>query len=167
MTVFTVRATRTPGNQFSSRQMRSWIAEFLRQPHPLPADPGPGEDRISLNLPKESVRELAEFLDCPSSSALRRLALYSVGAPPAFLPSDFCDYAAADDQNAILGIIASVIALVCLAVFLFVIYRKGKLAKESTTQRHPLFHQAIVTSCRDSRVAEGAPKLNQINSLLA
>ncbi len=155
MTVFTVRTTNTPGNQFSSRQMRSWIAEFLRQPHPLPADPGPGEDRISLNLPEESVHELAEFLDCPSSSALRRLALYSVGESTAFLQGNCRDYAAVDDQNEILGIIVPIIVLGCLAVFLFVIYRKRKRAKEDTTQRHPLFHQAIVTSSKDSKVAEG------------
>jgi hypothetical protein len=155
MTVFTVRTTSTPGNQFSSRQMRSWIGEFLRQPHPLLPDPGPGKDRISLNLPEESVRELAKFLDCPSSSALRRLALYSVGPSSAFLPGHCRDYAVADDQNEILGIIVPIIALACLAVFLFVIYRKRKRAKEGTTQRHPLFHQAIVTSCEDSRVDEG------------
>jgi hypothetical protein len=59
----------------SSARMRSWIAEFLSEPHSLPPDPGPGEGRISLTLPGESVQALAGFLECTPSEALRRLAL--------------------------------------------------------------------------------------------
>jgi hypothetical protein len=59
----------------SSARMRSWIAEFLSEPYSPPPDPGPGEGRISLTLPGESVQALAGFLDCTPSEALRRLAL--------------------------------------------------------------------------------------------
>lgn len=149
MTIFTLRTTATLGSQLSSGQMRSWIAEFLRRPHPLPPDPGAGEDRISLNLPRESVRDLAGFLHCSSSSALRRLALNALRSSPA-VPAAHSDYAAPSDstwaepeyadedlmpsrmEDEILAMIVPVFLLLCLAVLLFVIYRKRKRAKECT-----------------------------------
>ena len=75
MTTFTLRTTGSLAEHLSSAKMRSMIAEFLRQPHTLPPDPGPGKDRISLTLPDESVCGLARFLRCSTSEALRRLAL--------------------------------------------------------------------------------------------
>jgi hypothetical protein len=71
---FTFRISAILGQNLSSAQMRTWIAEFLRQPHPLPPDPGPGDGRISLTLESEAVHALAGFLTCSPSSALRRLA---------------------------------------------------------------------------------------------
>ena len=56
---YTLRTTTSLGGQLSSGQMRSWIAEFLRRPRSLPADPGAGEYRLSLNLSDESVRDVA------------------------------------------------------------------------------------------------------------
>src|SRR5271154_2579443 len=89
---YTLRTTTALGGQLSSGQMRSWIAEFLRRPHPLPADPGAGEYRLSLNLSDESVRDLAGLLRCSSSSALRRIALNALQSSPA-LSATQTDYA--------------------------------------------------------------------------
>src|SRR5580692_4350705 len=90
MTIFTLRTTATLASQLSSGQMRSWITEFLRRPHALPPDPGAGDYRISLNLPNESVRDLAGLLHCSSSSALRRLALNALRSCPAVsAPSNY------------------------------------------------------------------------------
>jgi hypothetical protein len=75
MTTFTLRLTAPLAQHVSSARMRSWIAEFLREPHSLPPDPGPGEDRLSLTLPGESVQAVAGFLHCTPSEALRRHAL--------------------------------------------------------------------------------------------
>ena len=156
MTIFTVRTIATQGTQPNSALMRSWIAEFLRQPHPLPPDPGAGENRISLNLPRESVRDLAEFLHCSSSSALRRLALHALRSSPA-VPTAHSDSTWAEPEHAdqklmpsrledeIVGMFVLFFPLLCLAVLLFVIYRKRKRANEgsgittiSTTQESTL-----------------------------
>ena len=75
MTTFTLRLTAPLAQHVSSARMRSWIAEFLREPYSLPPDPGPGDGRISVTLPGESVQALAGFLHCTPSEALRRLAL--------------------------------------------------------------------------------------------
>jgi hypothetical protein len=75
MTTFTLRLTAPLAQHVNSARMRSWVAEFLNEPHSLPPDPGPGEGRISVTLPGESVQALAGFLHCTPSEALRRLAL--------------------------------------------------------------------------------------------
>jgi len=137
--------------------MRSWIAEFLRAPYSLPPDPGPGDDRISLTLPAESVHALAGFLRCSPSEALRRLALKATRPSPTVLaaqrelergngvwagsaPStweeseDSDEHPRPDVGDQVLGLIVSVvICLLCLAVVFFFSYRKGKLAKENMT----------------------------------
>lgn len=156
MTIFTVRTIATQGTQPSSALMRSWIAEFLRQPHPLPPDPGAGGTRTSLNLPPESVRDLAEFLHCSSSSALRRLALHALRSSSAddtpHSDSTWTEPEHADQnlmpsklEDEIVGMFILVFPLLCLAVLLFVIYRKRRRAKEgsgittiSTTQESKL-----------------------------
>lgn len=60
--------------RLSSGEMRSWLAQFLRNPYPLPPDPGSGYERISLTLPRELVGGVAEYLRCSPSEALRSLA---------------------------------------------------------------------------------------------
>jgi|SRR5580692_1963316 hypothetical protein len=140
---YTLRATTALGGQLTSGQMRTWIAEFLRRPHPLPADPGAGEYRISLNLPNESVRDLAGLLRCSSSSALRRLALNALQSSPA-LSAAQSDYAATSDstrakthhvdegflavmtEGELLGMLVLVSLLLSSVFLLFVIYRKRK-----------------------------------------
>jgi hypothetical protein len=140
---YTLRTTTALGGQLSSGQMRSWIAEFLRRPHPLRADPGAGEYRTSLNLSDESVRELAELLRCSSSSALRRLALNALQSSPA-LSATQTDYAGRSDsasartnrvgegflpvttEGEVLGMLVLASLLAGLAFLLFVIYRKLK-----------------------------------------
>jgi hypothetical protein len=79
MTTFTFRVSDSLADRLSSAQMRSWIAEFLRQPHPLPRDPGSGPARVSLTLPDDAVRAVAGHLGCSASEALRRLVADAVG----------------------------------------------------------------------------------------
>jgi len=74
MDTFTFRVPDSLAGRLSSVQMRAWLADFLRQPHILPADPGSGEERVSLTLPSEVVRHAATFLRCSQSVALRRIA---------------------------------------------------------------------------------------------
>lgn len=61
--------------------MRSWLTQFLRNPRSLPPDLGSGYERISLTLPRELVRDVAGYLCCPPSQALRRLAQERLGPP--------------------------------------------------------------------------------------
>jgi len=148
---YTLRTTTPFRGQLSSGQMRSWIAEFLRRPHPLPADPGAGEYRLSLNLPDESVRDLAGLLRCSSSSALRRLALNALQSSPA-LSAAQSDYAPTSDstrakthyvdegllavmtEREILGLLVLVSLLLSSALLLFVIYRKRKRRRNGRSQ---------------------------------
>ncbi len=74
MDTFTFRVPESLAGRLSSVQMRAWLADFLRQPHILPADPGSGDERVSLTLPSEVVRHAATFLRCSQSVALRRIA---------------------------------------------------------------------------------------------
>jgi len=143
---YTLRTTTALGGHLSSGQMRSWIAEFLRRPHPLPADPGAGEYRLSLNLADESVRDVAGLLRCPSSSALRRIALNALQSSPA-LSAAQTDYAGRSDsgrarsnrvdegflpvmtEGEIFGLLVAISLFLSLAFLLFVIYRKRKRRK--------------------------------------
>jgi hypothetical protein len=67
--------------RIGSAEMRSWLTQFLRNPHPLPSDPGSGHRRISLTLPSGLVRNAAFNLRCSPSEALRRLAREHLGPP--------------------------------------------------------------------------------------
>jgi hypothetical protein len=145
MTEFTVRTTTTLGNQLNSAQMRSWIAEFLRQPHRLPPDPGAGEHRSSLTLPGESVRDLTAYLRCSPSSALRRLALDAMRSSPAFLAAHGDDVATRDSTPAdpedgdedgraaeiVELLIPALFSALCFAVWIFLAYRKRKREEEA------------------------------------
>ena len=75
MATFTFRIPDDMAGRLSSAEMRSWLSQFLRNPHPLPPDPGSGNERTSLTLPRELVRDISGFLRCPPSQALRRLAM--------------------------------------------------------------------------------------------
>src|SRR5271157_4017982 len=79
MATFTFRIPDSMAGHLSSSEMRSWLTEFLRNPHPLPPDPGSGYERISLTLPKGLVQTAAFNLRCPPSRALRRLAQEHLG----------------------------------------------------------------------------------------
>jgi hypothetical protein len=145
MTEFTVRTTTTLGNQLNSAQMRSWIAEFLRQPHRLPPDPGAGEHRSSLTLPGESVRDLTAYLRCSPSSALRRLGLDAMRSSPAFLAAHSDDVATRDstwaepedgdmdgrEAEIVELIIPALFTALCFAVWIFLLYRKRKREEEA------------------------------------
>ena len=69
--------------------MRSWLEAFLREPHPLPPDPGPGYERISMTLSQGVVNAVSAHLGCSASAALRRIAVERTGAriPTAVLVS--------------------------------------------------------------------------------
>jgi len=79
MATFTLRIPDSMAGRLSSGEMRSWLTEFLRNPHPLPPDPGSGYERISLTLSKGLVQTAAFNLRCPPSQALRRLAQEHLG----------------------------------------------------------------------------------------
>ena len=81
MTTFTLRVSDSLAARVNSAQMRDWLDVFLRQPLPLPHDPGPGYERVSLTLTENSVHAAAAYLKCPISSALRRIAIERLGAP--------------------------------------------------------------------------------------
>jgi len=85
METFTFRISESLARRLSSAQMRDWLGEFQRQPCQLPADPGPGEARISLTLPEAQVRAVAGYLRCSASTALRRIALGATQPPIAVL----------------------------------------------------------------------------------
>jgi hypothetical protein len=81
VTTFTLRVSDSLAAGLSSAKMRASLDAFLCQPHPLPRDPGPGHERISLTLSEPSVNEAAAYLQCSASSALRRIAIHGLGAP--------------------------------------------------------------------------------------
>jgi hypothetical protein len=74
LTTITLRVSDSLASYLSSSQMRSWLDAFLRQPHLLPADPGPGDARVSLTLDQSAVDAVATRLRSSKSSALRQIA---------------------------------------------------------------------------------------------
>jgi hypothetical protein len=74
MTTFTLRAPNELTRQLSSAEMRSWLTDFVGNPHSLPPDPGSGDGRVSLTLPNDVVHVVAGYSRCSVSSALRRIA---------------------------------------------------------------------------------------------
>jgi|SRR4029077_5289157 len=74
MRTFTLRASNELAASLSSAEIRSWLDDFVRQPHALPIDPGSGNGRVSLTLPEGTVNSVAASCQCPISSALRRIA---------------------------------------------------------------------------------------------
>lgn len=74
MTTFTLRAPEEMTTMLTSAEMRSWLYDFIHQPHPLPPDPGSGYGRVSLTLPADAVNAVATYSNSAISSALRRIA---------------------------------------------------------------------------------------------
>jgi hypothetical protein len=75
---------RVPGawvGRVSSAEVKQWIADYFRNPQPLPADPGAGEGFLRLSLGKRAMRALAAATDEEPSSALRRLIRSRLGLP--------------------------------------------------------------------------------------
>lgn len=56
-----------------SGEVKGWLADYLRQPHPLPPDPGAGNERLFLSLPRRAVEALTREIGDTQSAALRRL----------------------------------------------------------------------------------------------
>src|SRR6266849_3209581 len=75
MATFTFRVSPDLAMRLTSARMRSWLDAFLQQPHALPVDPGPGDERISLTLSPRIVNAVAAHSGCSASSALRRIAI--------------------------------------------------------------------------------------------
>jgi hypothetical protein len=59
---FTFRIPDNMTGRLSSAEMRSWLTQFLHDPHPLPPDPGSGYERTSLTLPTGLVQTAASRL---------------------------------------------------------------------------------------------------------
>jgi hypothetical protein len=79
MTTFTLRAPEEITTRLTSAEMRSWLHEFIHQPHPLPPDPGSGYGRVSLTLPADAVNAVVRYSNSSTSSALRRIAAARLG----------------------------------------------------------------------------------------
>lgn len=73
MTTFTLRAPNELTRQLSSAEMRSWLTDFVGNPHSLPPDPGSGDGRVCLTLPNDVVHVVAGYSRCSVSSALDEL----------------------------------------------------------------------------------------------
>lgn len=99
MRTFTFRIPASLTERLNSREMRSWLREFLCQPRPLPPDPGTGDHRISLTLPTDQVQQLAGMLGCTPSSALRRLAVGELGFVSKTAPSPSLGVARAAERG--------------------------------------------------------------------
>jgi len=87
MATFTFRIPDSMVGRLGSAEMRSWLSQLLRNPRPLPPDPGSGYERISLTLPRELVRDVAGYLRCSPSIALRRVAAVYLGGLQAPIPA--------------------------------------------------------------------------------
>jgi hypothetical protein len=79
MTTFTLRAPEEITTSLTSAEMRSWLHDFIYQPHPLPPDPGSGYGRVSLTLPADAVNAVITYSNSSTSSALRRIAAARLG----------------------------------------------------------------------------------------
>ena len=79
MTTFTLRASEEITARLTSAEMRSWLHDFICQPHALPQDPGSGYGRVSLTLPVDAVNTVATYSKSAVSSALRRIAAERLG----------------------------------------------------------------------------------------
>ena len=84
---FTFRIPDELAGHLCSAQMSSWLADFLRHPSSLPQDPGSGEKRISLSLPKDLVLDASKRVGCSHSETLRRIAVKELGLFSVPLPS--------------------------------------------------------------------------------
>jgi len=83
MQTFTLRIPGSWAGRLSSERVRDWLAAFLQRPTPnLPPDPGAGDSRVSLSLPKRAVKVVSGLLDETESGALRRIIAARVGALP-------------------------------------------------------------------------------------
>jgi hypothetical protein len=157
METFTFRISEPLAARLSSAGMRTWLGDFLRRPCQLPADPGPGEARMSLTLPEALVQAVAACLHCSASTALRRVALGATQPPVAVLSAqaelearhgvrDSSDSAVrTKDQRGgsdlasikVKGIpgtiVSGVITLLAVVIWIFVITRKGKSTNANMT----------------------------------
>jgi hypothetical protein len=79
MATFTFRIPDSMAGRLSSAEMRAWLSQYLTNSHPLPSDPGPGCERISLTLSDDLVEKAAHYARCSPSAFLRRLALAHLG----------------------------------------------------------------------------------------
>jgi len=86
MTTFMFRASEDITARLSSAEMRSWLNDFIRQPHRLPPDPGSGYERFSLTLPADTVNAVATYSKSGISSALRRIAFERLGVKRQGMP---------------------------------------------------------------------------------
>lgn len=79
---YTIRVPSGWAPLLDSRSVAGWLADLFCHPRPLPDDPGPGDARVSLYLPRKAVRVLAAMTDSTEAVALRRLVALNAGMLP-------------------------------------------------------------------------------------
>jgi len=140
MTTFTFRAPESMTARLTSAEMRSWLHDFICQPHPLPPDPGSGHGRVSLTLPADAVTAVAAYSKSAISSALRRIAVERLGmessSSPQFygaarstgaIPSSGSSHDNSLAGNEIVGALVSLfIWIIFVGVAIFLASRKKK-----------------------------------------
>lgn len=139
MTTFTFRAPNQLAARLSSAEMRSWLDDFVRQPHALPIDPGSGGGRISLMLPESTVKSVTAYCQCGISSALRRIAFDQLEgrmASPGYdgSPAILHDTGSAANPIPVL-LMNAVLWILVVGVWIFVRSRKDRIPiriREST-----------------------------------
>lgn len=80
---YSLRIPEEWGGHVNSPRVREWLAGYFRQPSSLPSDPGPGDLKVNLSLPRRAVRTLSAMHEVSQSSALRRLIALGLGLPAA------------------------------------------------------------------------------------
>lgn len=80
MDTFTLRVPSDWAARLNSHTVRAWLLDWLHHPVPLQFDPGPGDARISVRLPRGPAYMLADLHREPVTVALRRLAASRIGA---------------------------------------------------------------------------------------
>jgi hypothetical protein len=87
MNTITLRVPDAWVGRLDSPSVRQWLGAYLQRPTPnLPADPGGGEARVTLCLPRRAVRVVSGLLDETESGALRRIIAANIGGLPATRP---------------------------------------------------------------------------------
>jgi hypothetical protein len=140
MTTFTLRAPEEITIRLTSAEMRSWLHDFIHQPHPLPPDPGSGFGRVSLTLPADAVNVVAAYSNSAVSSALRRLAaerlgvgrtsgpqVYNTGQRTSAIPSSGRSHDNSQSGNEMAeALISFVIWMIFLGIAIFVASRRKR-----------------------------------------
>ena len=139
MRTFTLRAPQEITTTLTSAGMRSWLHDFICQPHQLPPDPGSGYGRVSLTLPADAVNAVAIYSKSDVSSVLRRIAaerlgvespspqIYSADHPARAIPASGRSHDNPQSGNEIAGaLISFVMWIIFVGIAIFVAASRKK-----------------------------------------